>query len=58
MKQKQRVVFFGMVAVALIFAACDGDSGNNGTETEGDSSSSVGISSSSEQINTPSVVKS
>ena len=47
-----------MVAVALIFAACDGDSGNNGTETEGDSSSSVGISSSSEQINTPSVVKS
>jgi len=41
MKQKQRIALFGMVAVALIFAACGGDSGNN------TSSSSVGVSSSS-----------
>ena len=47
MKQKRRIALFGMVAVALIFAACDGDSGNNGTETEGDSSSSAVNSSSS-----------
>ena len=39
-----------MVAVALIFAACDGDSGNNGTEVDGDSSSSANESSSSEGI--------
>jgi len=58
MKQKQRITFFGMVAVALIFAACDGDSGNNSSETEGDSSSSLEFSSSSEQINSSSVVKS
>ena len=45
---KQRIALFGMVAVALIFAACGGDSGNNGTEVEGTSSSSVDkISSSS-----------
>jgi len=43
MKQKQRIIFFGMVAVALILAACDGDSGNNSSETEGDSSSSGDI---------------
>ena len=36
-----------MVAVVLIFAACDGDSGNNGTETEGNSSSSGDAPSSS-----------
>ncbi|MCK9182726.1 MAG: fibrobacter succinogenes major paralogous domain-containing protein [Fibrobacteraceae bacterium] len=47
MKQKQRIALFGMVAVALIFAACTGDSGNNGTEVEGGSSSSVNTSSSS-----------
>ena len=39
MKQKQRIALLGIAAVALIFAACDGDSGNNGTEPEGDSSS-------------------
>jgi len=50
MKQKQRIALFGMVAVALIFAACDGDSGNNGTEVDGDSSSSANESSSSEGI--------
>jgi len=33
-----------MVAVALIFAACGGDSGNNGTETDGTSSSTVACS--------------
>jgi len=44
---KQRIALFGMVAVALIFAACEGDSGNNGTEVEGGSSSSVVIFSSS-----------
>ena len=45
---KQRITLFGMVAVALIFVACVGDSGNNGTEVEGTSSSSVDkISSSS-----------
>ena len=37
MKQKQRIALFGMLAVALILAACDGDSGNNGTELEGNS---------------------
>lgn len=58
MKQKQRIAFFGMVAVALILAACDGDRGNNSTETEGDSSSSAEIYSSSGQINSSSVVKS
>ncbi len=58
MKQKQRIALFGMAAVALILAACDGDSGNNSSESEGDSSSSVEISSSSEQINLSSVVKS
>jgi len=47
MKQKQRIALLGILAVALIFAACDGDSGNNSTETEGDSSSSVVKSSSS-----------
>src|SRR5574344_233133 len=46
MKQKQRVAFLGIAAVALIFAACDGDSGNNGTETDGTSSSSTPLSSS------------
>ena len=51
MKQKQRIALFGMVAVALILAACDGDSGNNGTETEGDGSSSSGIYSSGGQMN-------
>src|SRR5574344_2178052 len=50
MKQKQRIVLFGMVAVALIFTACDGDSGNNGTEVEGGSSSSAEGSSSSIQL--------
>ncbi len=58
MKQKQWIALFGMVAVALILAACDGDSGNNGVETEVDSSSSVEISSSGGQINSSSVVKS
>jgi uncharacterized protein (TIGR02145 family) len=58
MKQKQRITLFGMVAVALILAACDGDSGNNSSESEGDSSSSIEFSSSSEQINSSSVVKS
>jgi uncharacterized protein (TIGR02145 family) len=47
MKQKQRIVFLGMVAIALIFVACGGDSGNNSTEPEGDSSSSTTRSSSS-----------
>ena len=47
-----------MVAVALILAACDGDSGNNSTEPQGDSSSSAEISSSGEQVNLSSVVKS
>jgi len=41
MKQKQWIAFLGMVAVALILAACDSDSGNNGSEMVGDSSSSV-----------------
>ena len=39
-----------MVAVALIFAACTGDSGNNGTEVEGGSSSSAAISSSGGEV--------
>jgi uncharacterized protein (TIGR02145 family) len=30
MKQKQRITLFGMVAVALIFAACGGDSSTGG----------------------------
>ena len=47
-----------MAAAALIFAACNGDSGNNSTEPQGNSSSSTGISSSCEQINSSSVVKS
>ena len=47
MKQKERFVLPGIVAVALILAACGGDSGNNGTETEGTSSSSVDKTSSS-----------
>ena len=55
---KQRITLFGMIVVALIFAACGGDTGNNGTETEGDSSSSAEIYSSSEQMNSSSVVKS
>jgi len=55
MKQKQRIIFFGMVAVALILAACDGDSGNNGVETEVDSSSSGDIFwSSSVAVSSPS----
>ena len=58
MKQKQRIVLFGMVAVVLIFTACDGDSGNNGTEPDGNSSSSAEIYSSSEQVNLSSVVNS
>ena len=58
MKQKPWIALFGMVAVALILAACDGDSGNNSTETEGDSSSSAEIYSSSEQVNSSSVVNS
>ena len=43
MKQKQRIafLFLCMVAVALILGACDSDSGNNGSEMVGDSSSSV-----------------
>lgn len=49
MKQKQRLVLSGIAAVALIFAACGGDSGNNGSGTEGDSSSSAGIYSSGAQ---------
>jgi len=53
-KMKQRITLFGMVTVALIFAACDGDSGNNGVETEGDSSSSVEISSSGGQTSSSS----
>ena len=57
MKQKQRIAFFGVVAVALILAACDSDSGNNSLESEEDSSSSIEFSSSSEQINSSSVVK-
>jgi len=44
--------------VALILAACGGDSGNNGTEREGDSSSSAEIPLSSGQISFSSVVKS
>ncbi|MFA6734960.1 MAG: fibrobacter succinogenes major paralogous domain-containing protein [Sphaerochaetaceae bacterium] len=40
MKQKQRIALLGIAAFALIFAACGGDSGNNGTEVEGGSSSS------------------
>ena len=47
-----------MVAVALIFAACDGDSGNNSSEMEGDSSSSAGIYSSGGQGNSSPVVNS
>ena len=39
-----------MVAVALIFAACDGDSGNNGTGTESGRSSSGEIFSSGGQL--------
>ena len=58
MKQKQRIALFGMLAVALILAACDGDSGNNGTETEGNSSSSTGIYSSGGQMNSSPAVKS
>jgi len=58
MKQKQWIALFGMVSVALILAACDGDSGNNGTEVEGGNSSSAEISLSSGQINSSSVVKS
>ena len=41
MKQKQRIALLGIAAFALIFAACGGDSGNNGTETEGGGSSSI-----------------
>ena len=50
MKQKQRFVLPGIAAVALIFLACGGDSGNNGSGTEGDSSSSAEGSSSSVQL--------
>ena len=50
MKQKQRIALLGMVAVALIFAACGGDSGNNGAEVEGGNSSSGEISSSGGQL--------
>ena len=39
--QKRRITLFGMVAIALLAAACSGDSGNNSTEPEGDSSSST-----------------
>ena len=46
MKRKQRITLFGIVAVALILVACDGDSGNNSSVSEEDSSSSV-VSSSS-----------
>jgi len=56
MKQKQRIALLGIAAVALIFAACDGDSGNNSTETEGNSSSSAGIYSSGGQGNSSPVV--
>ena len=38
------------MAAALIFAACGGDSGNNGTETDGTSSSSGEISSSGGEV--------
>jgi len=41
MKQKQQIAFLGMVIVTLILAACGGDSGNNGTEMEGNCSSST-----------------
>ena len=58
MKQKQRVALLGIAAVALIFTACDGDSGNNSTETEGNSSSSSGIYSSGGQMNSSPVVNS
>jgi uncharacterized protein (TIGR02145 family) len=58
MKQKQRIALFGMLAVALILAACDGDSGNNSSEPEGNSSSSTGIYSSGGQMNSSPVVKS
>jgi uncharacterized protein (TIGR02145 family) len=58
MKQKQRIALLGIMAVALILAACGGDSGNNSSESEEDSSSSIEFSSSSEQINSSSVVKS
>ena len=58
MKRKQRIVLLGMVAVALILAACDGDSGNNSSESEGDSSSSAGIYSSGGQGNSSSTAKS
>ncbi|MFA6734544.1 MAG: fibrobacter succinogenes major paralogous domain-containing protein [Sphaerochaetaceae bacterium] len=58
MKRKQRIVLFGIVAFALIFAACGGDSGNNSTETDGNSSSSAEIYSSGEQGNSSPVVKS
>jgi uncharacterized protein (TIGR02145 family) len=50
MKQKQRIAFLGMAAVALILAACGSDSGNNSAESEGDSSSFGGKSSSSSSI--------
>ncbi|MCK9182637.1 MAG: fibrobacter succinogenes major paralogous domain-containing protein [Fibrobacteraceae bacterium] len=48
---KKRIALFGMMAVALIFSACGGDSGNNGTEVDGISSSGgqqSGFSSSSD----------
>ncbi|MCK9182719.1 MAG: fibrobacter succinogenes major paralogous domain-containing protein [Fibrobacteraceae bacterium] len=44
---KQHIALFGIIAAALIFSACDGDSGNNGTEVNEGSSSSVVKSSSS-----------
>lgn len=47
-----------MVVVALIFGACGGDSGNNSSETEGDSSSSIEFSSSSRQLSSSSTAKS
>lgn len=50
MKQKKWGALLGMMAAGLILMACDGDSGNNGTEMEGGSSSSIEFSSSSGQL--------
>ena len=57
--QKRRITLFGMVAIALLAAACSGDSGNNSTEPEGDSSSlttSLVVSSSSVKVQSSSSI--
>ncbi|MCK9183671.1 MAG: hypothetical protein M0P13_12450, partial [Fibrobacteraceae bacterium] len=53
MKQKKWAALLGMMAVVLILTACDGDSGNNSSQSEGNSSS-IDFSSSGEQINSSS----